>query len=386
MQQSDKTSIHDLKPLEKGGTISRGGFVYQDHIAVSFLMEMISDISLEEVWCETHDDITLIRHGEIGQEVEFVQVKNISLDAFWSVAKLCKREKTNENQVGDGTSLLEKSFAQDRCAEPCKFRIVTSLPTSAPLKILTLPLTSPNRDISSDEFNKLIGNVQKKVNGLISPNNHDVIYWLKNTKWQVESEDEIITKNKAKLISHIMNKDIHLSSDVIETSIYPKILEKAQNSATIPWEVDDKAKKIRRKEFLDWLDNLLKDAQYPLSISAGEKLREKMEKAKIANDYILTAQDERRQFRRERLNPKYLDFTDLDLIEGEVLSELNGLRLRLDGDEFAEGAPFLKVCQDKLRDLQVALQAKAKPPLFYLDGCMYDITDRCAHRYHREAK
>jgi hypothetical protein len=386
MEQSDKTSIHNLKPLEKGGTVSRSGFVYQDHIAVSFLLEMLSDKSLEEVWCETHDDITLIRNGEIGQEVEFVQVKNISLDAFWSVAKLCKREKTNENQVGDGTSLIEKSLAQDRCAEPCKFRIVTSLPTCAPLKTLTLPLSSPIRDISNDEFNKLIGCVQNKVNGLISPNNHDVIYWLLNTKWQVESEDEIITKNKAKLISYIMNKDIHLSSNVIETSIYPKILEKAQNAATVSWEVDDKAKKIRREKFLDWLDNILIDAQYPISIGAGEKLREKMEKANIANDYILTAQNERRQFRQERLKPKYLDFTDLDLIEGEVLSELNGLRLRLDGDEFTEGAPFLKVCQDKLRELQDTLQVKTRPPLFYLDGCMYDITDRCAHRYHREAK
>jgi hypothetical protein len=386
MQQSVRPSIHELKPIETGGTISRGGFVYQDHIAVSFLLEMVSDKSLEEVWCETHDDITLIWHGEIGQEVEFVQVKNISLDAFWSVAKLCKREKTNENQGGDGTSLLEKSLAQDRCAEPCKFRIVTSLPTSAPLKTLTLPLTSPNRDISGEEFNRLINLVQKKINNLISPNNHDVIYWLKNAKWQVESENEIITKNKVKLMSYIINKGIHLSIDVIETTIYPKILDKAQSSAVIPWEVDDKAKKIRREEFLDWLDNLLRNAQYPLSVGAGEKLREKMEKAKISNDYILTAQEERRQFRQERLNPKYLDLADLDLIEGEVLSELIGLRLRLDSDEFAEGAPFLKVCQDKLRDLQVTLQAKSKPPLFYLDGCMYDITDRCAHRYHREAK
>ncbi len=386
MQQSGRSSIHNIKPIERGGTISRGGFIYQDHIAVNFLLEMISDRSLEEVWCETHDDITLIWHGENGQEVEFVQVKNISLNTFWSVAKLCKREKTNDNQDGDGSSLLEKSFAQDRCAEPCRFRIVTSLPTSAPLKTLTLPLASPNRDSSSDEFSKLIGEVQKKVNGLTSPNNHDVIYWLKNTKWQVESEDDVIIKNKAKLMSLIMNKGIHLSGEVVETKIYPEILNKVQIAAASPWEVDDKAKKIRREEFLDWLDNLLKDAQYPLSVGAGEKLREKMEKAKIANDYILTAQEERRQFRRERLNPKYLDLTDLDLIEGEVLSELKGLRLRLDSNEFAEGTLFLKVCQDKLRDLQVTLQAKSKPPLFYLDGCMYDITDRCAHRYHREAK
>ena len=168
--------------------------------------------------------------------------------------------------------------------------------------------------------------------------------------------------------------------------IYPQILDKAQNAATIEWEIDKEAKKIKREEFLGWLDNILRNEQYPLSAGAGEKLREKMTKAKIAKDYIITAQDERRKFRQERLDPKYLDLTDLDMIEGEVLSELKSLRLRLDSGEFTEGTLFLKTCQDKLRDLQATLQVKSKPPLYYLDGCMYDITDRCAHRYHREAK
>jgi len=386
MQQSFRSSIHDLEPIESGGAVSRGGFRYQDHIAVSFLLEMVLDKSLEEVWCETHDDITLLWRGENGQVVEFVQVKNLSLNTFWSVAKLCKREKTNENRNGNGSSLLEKSFSQDRCLEPCKFRIVTSLPTSSPLTTLTLPLKSPNRELGNDDFDKLVNDIQEKVNGLMSPNNHDLIYWLKNTKWQVESETDVIIKNNAKLMSIIMNKGIHLSGEVIETKIYPQILDKAQNAAVVAWEIDSDAKKIRRNDFINWLDRNLNDAQYPSSVEAGEKLEEKMNRAKIANDYIITAQEERRRFRQERLNPKYLDLSDLDLIEGEMLSELKNLRLRLDSGEFNEGTPFLKVCQDKLRDLQDTLQSKSKPPLYYLDGCMYEIADRCAHRYHREAK
>ncbi|MCX5713271.1 MAG: hypothetical protein NT033_00315, partial [Candidatus Omnitrophica bacterium] len=152
-----------------------------------------------------------------------------------------------------------------------------------------------------------------------------------------------------------------------------------------PWEKDDKQKKIHREEFLNWLDDILREEQYPLSAGAGKKLREKMEKARITDDYILTAQEERRQFRQEKLNPKYLDLADVDLIEGEILSELTGLRLRLDDGEFTEGTPFLKVCQDKMRELRSSLQVSSQPPLFYLDGCMHDIADRCAHRYHREA-
>jgi hypothetical protein len=342
---------------------------------------MVTNQLLEEVWCETHDDITLLWHGEKEQEVEFVQVKNLSLNALWSVAKLCKREKTNENPQGIGSSILEKSFAHDRCIEPCKFRIVTSLPTNDLLKVLTLPLNSPNRDLKDENFGRLIKEVKDKVNGLTSPNGHDVIYWLTNSMWQIMSQDDVIIRNVANLFKIISSKSIYLTGETIEGNIYPQILIKAQDAASAPWERNDKAKKIQREEFHNWLDNILREAQYPLKGSAGEKLRDKMERANIANDYILTAQEQRRQFMQERLHPKYLELSDLDLIEGEVLSELKSLRLGLDNGEFVEGAPFLKVCQDKLRELQNTLQVESKPPMFYLDGCMYEITDRCAHRF-----
>ncbi len=386
MQQTVISSIHDLKPLENGGVVSRGGFIYQDHVAVNFLLRMVSDESLEEVWCETHDDITLIWREGNDQEVEFVQVKNLDLDSFWSVPKLCERDKTSANPTGQGSSLLEKSFAHDRCKEPCRFRIVTSLPVNTSLKVLTLPLDSPIRRPGEEKFDRLIDSVVKKFDSLHSPNGHDVVYWLRNTEWQVESEKEIITSNKAQLMKAISNKGINITGDTVEMKIYPQILALAQDAATVSWEVNRKAKKIDREEFLDWLDNLLRNEQYPLSGGAGEKLKEKMSRANIAKDYILTAQEERLKFRQERLTPQYLELSDLEMIDGEVLSELKNLRLRLDNGELAEGLPFLKTCRDKLTEMQNTLQVKSKPPMYYLDGCMYDITDRCAHRYHRETK
>ena len=224
MQQTVRSSIHELRPLESGGTVSRGGFIYQDHIAVSFLLKMINDESLEEVWCETHDDITLIWRGDDGQEVEFVQVKDLDLNSFWSVAKLCEREKTSANADGLGSSLLEKSFAQDRCSEPCRFRIVTSLPTNASLKVLTLPLNSPIREAGNVKFDRLTTEVVKKFRSLMSPNSHDVIYWMNKAEWQVEAEKETIKSNFVHLMKIISNKGIHLTGEVIEKKIYPQIL------------------------------------------------------------------------------------------------------------------------------------------------------------------
>ncbi|WP_439370882.1 dsDNA nuclease domain-containing protein [Bradyrhizobium sp. DASA03120] len=54
-------SIFDLVPLEHGGPIARAGFLYQDHVAAKYCIEMLLDPALEQVWCETLDDITLIR-------------------------------------------------------------------------------------------------------------------------------------------------------------------------------------------------------------------------------------------------------------------------------------------------------------------------------------
>ena len=67
--------IRELKPLNKGGVIARGGFSFQDHVALSFCLEMAMSSDLNEVWCETHDDITLIWCRSGIDEVEFVQVK-----------------------------------------------------------------------------------------------------------------------------------------------------------------------------------------------------------------------------------------------------------------------------------------------------------------------
>ena len=71
-------SIHSLPPLERGGVEARIGFAIQDHVAASYLIHLLEEPTLLEVWCETHDDITLIRQGQATQEVEFVQVKRPS--------------------------------------------------------------------------------------------------------------------------------------------------------------------------------------------------------------------------------------------------------------------------------------------------------------------
>ena len=109
-----------------------------------------------------------------------------------------------------------------------------------------------------------------------------------------------------------------------------------------------------------------------------------MEDAKIPNDYILAARDERRMYRQERLVSRYMEFSDHELIEGEVISNLQSLRLQLDAGNMKEGLPFYQACLSHLDSLRMSIGTKTTSPSFYFHGCMHDIADRCGHRYLRE--
>jgi hypothetical protein len=384
VSDKSKPSIHELEPLESGGVIARSGFVFQDHVAASFLIDMLKTPALQEVWCETQDDITLIWLCDSHQEVEFIQVKNVELGHPWSAAELCKRERMIANAPKMGTSILEKSLAHDCCAEPCRFRMVTSLSVNSELKILTLYLESPSRQSQNKNFSTLCQQVKQKVPDAISQNGHDSSWWLSNVLWDIRhSDDAVERKNIEDLGNFTSEIGGFLSPEQIRQKVYPQLLVKIQQAASAKWENNPDAKKIRRNEFIEWLKEAVSNAQYPSSGSAGEKMQKKMEEAHIAPDYIITAHEERRHYRQEILNPRYLDFSDRNLIEGEVLAELEQLRIKLDNGEISEGFPFYGICLERMGIIRTSLSTESQPPLFFVSGCMHDITDRCGHRYIR---
>ncbi|RYF42002.1 MAG: DUF4297 domain-containing protein [Cytophagaceae bacterium] len=86
-------SIFDLEPLEFGGVENRKGIDFQDHVAASFCLAMLTDTRIESVWCERQDDVTVIRFENGQRTVEFIQVKGNSFDHLWSTAEICKRKE-----------------------------------------------------------------------------------------------------------------------------------------------------------------------------------------------------------------------------------------------------------------------------------------------------
>jgi hypothetical protein len=377
-------SIHDLPPLESGGFEARHGFGVQDHVAGGLLIEMLLGDGLMQVWCETHDDITLIWQGPQTEDVEFAQVKSEELNQLWTVAKLCEREKTSTNPTGMGTSILEKSLANDRCSEPCRFRLVTCRPVNDELKLLTYQVDSEYRRSNAAKLTELEALVGERVGTFRSPNGNGHGFWLARASWdEVHCLESVEHRNLTMLSRLLGREDALLFIDQVQ-ELYYRFVAKAHAAAAADWRVSPDDKKIRKDHLFDWFRKAVSTLQFPTTSGGGKSVKGKMEEAGLSPDMIGTALEQRLYYREEVLKPQYLRLTDRKLIEQEVAALLQRLRAQLDAGLLTDrGIDFHNRCLDELSQLRSTLGISPPPLLSFLYGCMYNIADRCLHRFRR---
>lgn len=371
-------SIFDVPPLETGGTASRQGFAFQDHVIAGFCIDLLLAPELEEVWCETQDDCTLLwrRQGEV--LCEYVQSKNTKPDQLWSVALLCNRDSK-----GIGHSILEKSLAYDRCHEACKFRLVTSCDVVSDLRPLTYPLEAPGRAPAEADMISLHAAVKGRVGTYRSKNGNDCQFWLDNALWEIRHSDEDVKNaNIVKLIRALNGMDIFLAVDQVE-ELYSRIMKKVWDASLLDAMVKPLGKRLKKADFHTWLIAAVSEINMP-SAGADGLMRGKLEKASLAPDIVRSALEQRRYYREEVLSPKYLPLDHRRLIEREVSAILQRLKSRLDKGEIADnGIAFHDLCLDALEELRKTLPISPQPPLSVFQGCMYSMAGRCVHRFRR---
>lgn len=385
-------SYFDLAPLESGGVIARSGFIFQDHVAAKYCIHMLQDDELIEVWCETLDDITLVRNNGGQYEFEFVQAKSNEFDHFWSVAELCKRDKKTVNpelktkvqkKTEVGKSILEKLLDNERGIEPCKFRLVTSLPVNDDLKVLTLALSSPIRTPQNEDISKLCHLITEKISDFKSPKGSDISSWLLRTVWEICYSTQAL-QNANLLALRKIGSDLgyFLAEDQWD-ELYKKILQKVQDAGSSKWEVDPEAKRLKKNDFLIWIKKMLYNAQHPGVAGKGEQLSEKMKLAEIPDDTIENAQLQRRFYRSRTINPSYLDLSRREEIEMNTQAHLHSLVSRLDSGQLdVSGIEFHTICLNLIQELQNDM---GDISLAFLQGFMYSLADRCVHRFTKVA-
>jgi Cap4 dsDNA endonuclease len=253
--------------MEKGGVVARRGFTYQDHIAVSLCLDMVKAGSqIIEVWCESQDDITLIY--QIGGDVvvEFVQVKTTD-ENNWTVATLCRRDKKEKAGTdNEGTSILERSLAYDRCIEKTLFRIVTTKDLDGDLKILKLPLGSPDRSGSSANMLGLHAKVKSRIKEWKSLGGHDCSYWIENAFWEVRGSIQAVKDGNFREIIRLSESfNINLKSFEVEI-IYDVLLSKMRTAAEADAGIEPQSKKLSRGNTLEWMRTIIQDSTVPDNI------------------------------------------------------------------------------------------------------------------------
>ncbi len=373
-----RPQIRTLTPPDFGGIIARHGFAYQDHAAVQFCLMMLETPSLKEVWCETYDDIVLIWEIDGQEVVEFVQVKAELLDQLWTVAKLCARVKSGTHPKGEGTSIFEKSLSRDNCAEATQFRLVTARDVRSELKLLKLGKEHADRLPTKQSAIELCKLIKDQIGDVHSPNGNGHQYWVNKAQWECQDLDSLRNSSRVRLLKFLDSLNVLGSPDTVE-DLYEKLLAIVKEAAELSW--SEKNKKMIKK---GWLIQEVKHLidPYP-NLKHDEALDRKLSDARLDTTYYETAKELRRQYNKEVRQPKFLDAGNRAHFDTAVLTRLLDLRSKFDSGLIQEDSvTFHQRCLENLHDLRRNRPAQVpEPPEGFLQGCMYEITARCKHRF-----
>lgn len=382
MSNSTLLSVRDAIPTNQGGVYARQGFAYQDDVAAKFLIEMLSDKSLVEVACETHDDIVLIWKHDSVEIAEYVQVKSEHPDQLWSVAMLCEKKKLKTIPDGVGTSLLEISLARDSHLEQSWFSIVTCRQVHSDLKPLTYERGHEHRDPSHPTFLTLTNQINQKVGDFKSKKGNNIPYWLINTNWRVISETEISRLNHQSLSRVLHNMGEPSDPDAVRY-IYENLRTLAKDTAELPLD-KYKSKRISQDQLIKIIKAWIQP--YP-GAHQNERLEQKLTAAGLDVTCLEVAKDQRRFYLMRKRTSAYLTTDQTEEIDHNVLDVLHKLRSTLDSGEVAEdGVKFHDRCLKAVSDIGIPhVETNKSISGGYLSGCMYEITSRCRHRFKKMA-
>ena len=370
-------SIDHARPAEQGGPIARIGFSYQDEIAISLLIDMLIDPEILSVHFETHDDIVVVREASGSRRIaEFVQVKGGEPDKLWSVADLCAGKA--------GSSIFETSLGRDAFCEVSRFRLVTLRPVVSELRMLTFPFGAPGREPCGSRFLTLVSELEDRFPRIRSPKANGVTFWLRNCIWdERHSEDAVRQDSLLRLMRLAIAEGRTLLPELAE-SLMAAMRAWVSAASAARWEPDRNAKIITRSALRSWWELRCREIIEGAADPSGGKLAIKMQDAGLPDEMIALALDLRRDYSSEARAPRFLELDEGERLQRRVKAELASLRASyLAGRLDINGIEFHALCLDRLIAVNSERPAGAQDQSAYLHGCMYDIADRCLHRFAR---
>jgi len=210
-----------------------------------------------------------------------------------------------------------------------------------------------------------------------------VAFWVHETFWQiVHGTDAEKNRNLQQLHKAIDSLGTLVAPDQLD-ELYMSLGRKVWDAGTARFRKVPEQKRIKRDDLIAWLKERTEQILHPAQAS-GKRLQEKMGRALLPEDTVKAALEQRRYYLQEIRRPRYLDTADRPFIEGEIAACLLALRAKLDAGELSEdGVQFHSHCLQQLHQMSISTQTSKEIPKSFLFGCMYNITDRCLHRFTR---
>ncbi len=375
-------SYRDLAPLEQGGRTARDGFDYQDHVAVNKCLDMLLTNGPEEVWCEAEDDIVLVWLTNSVGEFEFVQVKGTDLQQAWTVAALCAAGSGKDSKKK--LSIVHKSLAHDRGLEPCRFRLVTRWAPASSLDVLLVDLHKRGDPTIQARLSGAAAAVTTSAGAFTSKNGRGVDFWAERTVWEHRARTEDVRNDNLVKLSHVLDAEgLFLAPDQC-AELHANLLARVQDASLADGVADKLAKRLRRDDLRTWLRERVTSILHPAHAGATAPLQRKLGEVGVDQATIDLAIDLRRRYLAETRQQKYLSLDQRDVLEGDTLAVLHGLKARLDAGELQDnGVQFLSRSLAALQTLRATGPDAPPERLFY--GYLYEVMNRCLHRLRRAA-
>ncbi|MDP3506484.1 MAG: dsDNA nuclease domain-containing protein [Candidatus Melainabacteria bacterium] len=368
-------SIHEKQPRNSGGTDAAQGYLFQHHVSISFILDMLTNPALQTIYVETHDDVTAI-HSD--NKAELIQVKTTDKEQFWSIAMLSESKSDKQGKKKPNSSMLHTSLAGDEFDEKAIFRIVTSVDAKKELGPLKLKRDHVKRSARDETFKALIDTLHAKLDGFQSDNKNGAEYWALNTLWDFRGTREAVENdNGTKLRKLLETMGEQLPFDQ-ERKIYEALLAQVFNAAAANFNLRLDQKRFEKPAIQSWLENEARN----ITLSApamSSKLQEKLNKAKITNEDQYSAFRARMAYRKATFDQQYMALKSWEPMQFEVETRLAALRARMDTGQEPEGMLFLTKCFDELKDIKQCLPDHLHDHI--LHGYMYDLASRCLHRF-----
>jgi hypothetical protein len=149
--------------------------------------------------------------------------------------------------------------------------------------------------------------------------------------------------------------------------------------------VPDKAKKIvTRQQALDWWSARLAKLAEAATAPSGGALMAKMKDANLSDPLVAMAIDLRLAYAAKVRTAKYMEPEEAEHLQEQVKSTVQLLSANLEAGHLKMNGPqFHALCLKRMDALNAARPVQAVDRTAFLQGCMYDIADRCLLRFSK---